>query len=200
MTKTSKVAPNYSMLVLAIIVLAIVVVLLISLGRIDLSRNKHAPKEKDPPLDDRIETIKKQHGQLEQLIASQKNLLEKLKRKFKIVYFLARLIILAVWLVLNWCLSLFGIAKTLEDFLNINQVVVIGFVAIIYLFSGGLSGISELIRYAKDGIENRVYKKHLTLRAEIETNSAKADELLLELARIENQSGCNNKVILLEKA
>jgi len=178
---------------LAIAIIAVVALLILSLGKIDWSRKKATSPKKTQTLDDRIESIRIEHAEIEEILADKKKLKEKLARRFKRVYFLVRLVLLIIWALINLGFYLTGIASTLEDFLNVNQVIVIGFIAVAFLYSGGLSSISAGIGYIKNVVENIVYRKYLNLEAEIESKTTQSIELQLLLSKLEEENSFNEK-------
>ena len=193
MTLKKKSSQGFLDFVLALAMILVVIVLIVSFGRVDLSRTKNTPQKKNPSLDDRIEAIRIQHAKYERMLKSQKKLKERLGKRFKRIYFLVRCLLVAGWIGSNVGFSVVGIASTLEDFLNLNQAIIVIFVAATFLFSGGLSGISEGIKYVKNGVENIVYRKYLNLDADIESTIAHSNKLQLEKEKLEEEIYFNSK-------
>jgi hypothetical protein len=195
MNSNSKIIKTLFYIVIAIVILVAIVILFSSGGKVDLLSDSNKKNDRDEKsLEERKEIFKHRHKKLQALIERKKELNIKLKKKFRIIYFCVRLLLLFIWFVFNLILWEFHIANSLGDFLNFNEAVLLLLFALNFLFFRNLIGLKEIIDYVKNYIENAVYKKYIQIEIQIENHSTEAVYLENEMKKIEDEIIMNNNL------
>ncbi len=159
-----------------IIIVAIIAIILYysSLGTIDITKEKDKPKEKRLS---KAEIAEKHKKLLKYLIEERKRIYKIRQRVYKIVYFGVRLVFIGLWATGNLILYLkLGITE-LGKFLDYNTAFLIGLFAVIFLFFGKLSSLSEWKTNFERRLEIWIFQKYVRQPELIENNESELIKL-----------------------
>jgi hypothetical protein len=152
-------------IVIAVIIIIIVLIYLGTFGQVDITDKDERKRQ----FVEKQKLAEHRHRKLLLLLLQKTELKSKLDRKFKIAYFLSRVILVALYITLNFVSYYFGGANSLEKLLSWNQIAIIIIAAVGFLFYKKLIAIPQVITYFKLRIENWVYGKYLNLPTDIQT-------------------------------
>lgn len=129
------------------------------------------PKENTEKTSEQIrEDIKIKHQQtLQNLLERRKQIYKRIERNFRIVYFSIRLIIVSIFLGINFFFFKY-LNTELSTLINYNEIALILLFTTIYLLFGRLTTLKELFDTNKKLIETRIYGRYLNLPEKIEKN------------------------------
>ncbi len=161
--------------VLIIIIAIIAIVLFLgSAGTIDITKEKDKPKETRL---NKAEIAEKHKKLLKYLIEERKRIYKIRQRVYKIVYFGVRLVFIGLWATGNIILYFrLGITE-LGDLLDYNTAFLIVLFAVIFLFFGKLSTLSEWKSAFEKRLELWIFQKYVGLPELIEGNTNELQKL-----------------------
>lgn len=127
------------------------------------------------------------HKRLTKLIEGKETLKKKLNKRFKIVYFGVRFVLISIWLALSYILYYYGYIKDVGDFLNYSEITILVIIGSNFMLFGSLSNINNYIDFIKIKTENLVYGKYINIDEEIDRHK-EADKIVLDkIKTIENE-------------
>jgi ABC-type multidrug transport system fused ATPase/permease subunit len=163
---------DYSLIIIAIIVFAFVVLYLLSLGKIKGTTSKSRYDE----LNESLEKANARHTKLQALIDKKVELKEKLKKRFRWIFFSVRILLVAFWAVALILLYLFGIVVNIGDALNYSNAFILVLITLNFITFGNLTNLSSFINAIKTRVENWVYGKYVSIDGIIEVDNLKLVE------------------------
>lgn len=151
-------------IILVFILIIALAIYLATLGRVDV----FGENQEEESFEEKRKKALHRHRKLKDLISKKEELKMKLDKKFKIYYFLTRVGMVLIWLGFNAILYWVFNIKDFGSLLNYNEVVLLGTACVLFLRFGNLTNIQNIITYFKTKIENKVYKKYVSLPEKIE--------------------------------
>lgn len=110
--------------------------------------------------DDKDDAEKK-HEELKLRIEKNKKLKIKLSKKFKWIYFVARIFIISLWGLIIYLFYRINWVNNLEDFLNHSEAIILLWITVNFLFSGSFTNHKYLIKLIKVKLENWIWGQYL---------------------------------------
>jgi hypothetical protein len=147
------------------------------LGKVDLTPDS----PEGETLSEKKTQAEAEHRRLRRQIADDDELKKELEKKFRKSYLLARIFFAGLIAACNVGFYFVCKAKDLGDFLNWNELLLIGFAAYNFICYGSLANFNSLVRYFKNRVENKVYRNYTGLEAKIKQNKVEADRLKKEI-------------------
>jgi len=158
-------------IIVALIVITIVIVYIVTVGKINLIQIIDETNKKT-----RNEAIRK-HERLKIHLDKQKDLKEKLTRKFKRIYFAIRLLFVLGWASGIAILYYYKIVTDLSSFLNYSQATVLLFILLYFLTFGNLTNLNTFLNMIKSRLENWIWGKHINIDKIITINEEELKSL-----------------------
>lgn len=178
---------NYLLyILLALVIVLIIIIWLITLGKVNFISTQTKKDEVDGLLE-RRKQLSHRHRKLQVLINAKTQLKTKLEKKFRHFYFIIRLVLIFLWLSYNVTIITLKWATDLGTVLNWNEAVLLILLGLNFLMFGNIVGVKETIDTAKSYMENKVYRKHLNIEAQILGHTSESQKLLEELSHIEEE-------------
>lgn len=154
----------------------LVVLYSITFGKVDLTNKDGLTGE------DKRQKALEEKKRIEKEIGENQIIKNRVQRNRKIIYFIARLIIVGSWFTINILLYFSKVAIDLSTLVMYNEIFIIILIALIYLFIGNLNNLKEITEYFKNVIENRLYRnKELIANNAIAKLEIKKKEVELNL-------------------
>ena len=175
-------------LFIILVIIAIVVVYLISVGTLDISKNKKLPNELNDSLKEaekkqkQIEKAKQEQRKLQKRIKQQEEQQKRLDKRFKRIFFLVRFSFVVLWGVILFVLYLIGFNTSLEDSLNISELIILILITLHFLTFGTITNLEKYIKLIRIRIKNWIYRKYAKLNQEIELNKQKLGKMENEIS------------------
>jgi ABC-type multidrug transport system fused ATPase/permease subunit len=162
---------DYNYIIIAIIVFAFIVLYLISLGKI----KDTTFRSRYDVLNESLEKANARHTKLQASIDKKVELKEKLKKRFRWIFFSVRILLVAFWAVALVGLYLFGIVVNIGDALNYSNAFILVLITLNFITFGSLTNLSSFINAIKTRVENWVYGKYVSIDEIIEVDKVKLE-------------------------
>lgn len=151
---------------IVLVVLLIIILTIVTLGQFGYSGSNSLPEA----YKDSREDAKRKHKKLVELIEKQKLLQQRLFKRFKMIYFSIRCLLVAIFALLGYCAIKFNVVNDLSGLLNLIEVAIIGVAIANFLTFGSVRNYTDFIDLLKTRTENWIYGKYINLESRIESN------------------------------
>lgn len=175
---------NYTSVVITVIFfIAVLCLFVFTFGQIDIIEKKD--KLHTEGKSDKINRLQNRYQKLKILIERKEELNNKLKKKFKRIYFGVRVLLIVLYIGYSVVLYyIFNITK-LGDLLNWNQLALLVISVFSFIAFGTITNAIEFITKVKMWIESKVYSKHIDIENELDRH--KREDVFLATTISEKQ-------------
>jgi len=177
-----------NLVIIVLIVIVIVLIYLVTVGNINLSDKLDAENKAS-------EKAKERANSHETRLSKMKGIEKRLKFRFRLIHFLVRIILISLWAGLVWLFYLVGLIINATDVFVYSQAILIGTLAIHYLFSGSTTNLKDFITNLRKLVKKRVYGKHLNIserimirERELEILHSQAKILAIEETKVDQKN------------
>ena len=164
-------------ILLGLFIILIVVIYLVSFGNIDITKSEEA---KTKTIEERRIFALRRRKKLLALVKEKESLQKKLNKRFRILYFGLRLLLVGTVIGYNLILY-FGFKITqIGLILQWNQIAFLIIAVVLFLTFGTFTNVKNIVNYFKIFIDNWVYSRFIKLPVQIEQH-------IEEVKRIEQE-------------
>ena len=160
---------------IVILIIIAIIFYLFTFGKFS-SKGKQPEEFRDDNLQAKI-----RHQKLTKLLESQKGLKQKLNKKFRLIYFCVRFLLVLFWIGIMSILYIFSIIKDLGDFLNYSELSVIIIITLYFLVFGTVKDLNNFLDLFKTKTENLVYGKYVNINEKIDENQKEVELLATKI-------------------
>jgi len=164
---------NWHVIIVVLIAIFIILIYLISLGKVNLGEVVDNNQE----LRDTKEEALRKHKRLKAHIGKKEKLAQKLQRRFRWIYTIVRILLVALWGGTMYAFHKIGHINTLSDFRNYSQISVLVLVTVNFIVFGTITEFKSFIHLIRIRIENWIYGKYQNLDEGIEEQKTELKKL-----------------------
>lgn len=176
-----------------ILIILILFVFVFTLGKVEIPIEKNEQNADDD--NDNLNKLKDRYRKLKALIKRKKLLHIKLNKRFKVIYFGVRVVLITLYLGFNAILFFVLDIKDLGEILNWNQVAVLIMIIFSFITFGTFSNVKEFVYSIKMQLEIRTFKKYLNIDEQVNTLENEASKLSIEIKSSETKNlSVNNQM------